>query len=491
MNRKLLLILAILLNLYKANSQVIDTSFGTNGIVVSELSQNVDALNALALQTDGKILALGFSNGKMTILRYQTNGTLDSTFGVNGRVSSTYTCSFGSPATIKVLDDGKILVLGRNNSTMLVAKYTAEGSVDTTFGINGIANVSADVAMDSPWARAMELFPDGKIIVTGALGTNTIFMMKYDANGLPDATFGTNGRVLTQLEEIPYLYATNSAVQPDGSILVSAINSTSGYGDFCFFKYLANGTLDTGFGTGGFVTTDIGGPLVTDTPSCIEVLNDGKILVAGYSNLSFVAVRYNADGTLDTTFNTTGITTKNVGGIYRSCTDMLVEPDGKIVLAGYIGDDFGSVRFNPDGSVDASYGVNGAYKTDFENSYDYGSSIVQQPDGKLIMGGWTSYFCSNRAFALMRFSAPSLDSESFNHTTVSVYPNPADSYITVKSDTVIESIALYDVQGRLLATKSIGSTEATLDISDKQSGVYFLRINGNGSYVSVRSIVKK
>jgi uncharacterized delta-60 repeat protein len=473
-------------------SQTIDSSYGTNGRVVSELSPGVDALNAMALQTDGKIVGLGFANNKLTLVRYQTNGTLDTLFGHQGIVLTNFTSNFFSPYDIVLQTDGKIIILAANSSTMMLARYTTNGILDTSFGVNGIADIN-EILTSGPYCSSMELLPDGKIIVTGSISFHTIFIIKYNSNRDLDTTFGTNGYTTTSLPTDSYIISSEDlCIQTDGNILLAvSLTNTSGYEDFSIFKYTSNGILDTDFGNEGFVKTDIGGIMVTDTPSTIKLQPNGKILLSGTSNLSFVVVRYNSDGSLDTTFNSTGIATTNVGGAYRMCSHMLIEPDGKIILAGYIGDDFGSTRYNLDGSIDPSYGNNGIYKIDFGTSYDYSNSIIRQSDGKFVMGGWTSFFCSNRAFGLIRFSSNALKLEDYNRdNSLKVYPNPTNSIINIQSDFTINTIELYDIQGRILSTSLENSNDVNFDISKRQNGLYFLKIKTEKG-IKVVKIVKE
>lgn len=390
----------------QAVSQIIDSSFGNNGIVVTDLSLNVDALHAMKLQPDGKIIATGFSNSKLTLVRYKPNGFLDSAFGINGIAATNFSCNFGSPYEVSLLPNGKMLLLCANASSMLLTRHNANGSLDSSFGENGIANISQKVPM--AYCTGMSAVADNKIIVAGSISYDSIFLIKYSADGHIDVAFGNQGHVKTKMPEgYTNITAEDFCVQKDGSIFLAGNvgNPTTAYYDFFLCKFNANGILDQSFGKGGFEVTDVDGINVNDYLGNIEPGSAGKLLLAGASNTNFILVMYNIDGTLDTTFGTKGITRVNVGGIYRKCADMVIEPNGKIVLAGYIGDDFGSVRINVNGVIDSSYGTNGIFRIDFGNSYDYSNVIIRQPDDKFVMGGWTSFFCADRAFGLIRFSA--------------------------------------------------------------------------------------
>lgn len=405
--KKLVFLLVSIVVFNPVFSQIIDSSFGTNGIVVTDLSLNVDALHAMKLLPDGNIIATGFSNNKLTLVRYKPNGLLDSAFGVNGITATNFSCNFSSPYEISLLPSGKILLLCANGSSMLLTRHNANGSLDSSFGENGITNISLQVP--SAYCSGMSVVAD-KIIVAGYTGYDSILLIKYSTDGRIDSAFGNHGHVKSKMPEgYTNITAEDFCVQTDGSIFLAGNigNPTTAYYDFFLCKFNANGTLDQSFGIDGFVVTDIDGVNVNDYAGSIELGPPGKLLLSGASNTNFILAMYNIDGTLDTTFGIRGITRVNVGDIYRKCADMVVEPNGKIVLAGYIGDDFGSVRINMDGVIDSSYGTNGVLRTDFGSSYDYSNVIIRQPDDKFVMGGWTSFFCADRAFALIRFSASS------------------------------------------------------------------------------------
>jgi uncharacterized delta-60 repeat protein len=486
----LLIITAMIFN--NAVSQTIDSSFGKNGIVITELSQGVDALHAMALQPDGKIIASGFSNSRLTLVRYNTTGLLDSAFGTNGIVNTSFVCGFGSTYNVSLQANGKIVLLGMNSSTMLLTRYNNNGTLDRSFGMDGIANITQSIA--GSYCSSMKLLANDKIIVTGSIGIDSIFLIKYNTNGDLDASFGTQGFIKTI---IPTGYTSITAgelcIESDGSILVAAniASQPGGYANFCFLKYHSNGTVNTNFGSNGFVVFETGGINMSGFPAPIQLQKDGKILLAATANTNFVIARFNRDGSLDNTFNATGIAATNVGGIYRKCADMIIEPNGKIVLAGFIGDDFGSIRVNKDGTLDSSYGTNGIFKIDFGSSYDYGNVIIRQPDNKFVMGGWSSFFCSNRAFGLIRFSAsPSEPEEPVIANDISVFPNPSASLINIASKSVLASIALYDTQGRVLLYRKENSNTAIVDISGQQRGVYFLKIYYEGGS-KTKKVVKE
>ncbi len=223
------------------------------------------------------------------------------------------------------------------------------------------------------------------------------------AAGDLDPAFGADGQVATDFKRSNDLaYAV--ALQPDGKLVVAGIrfvgNSAEG-GDFVVARYKTDGTLDRTFGENGSVITDFG---LTETPSAVVIQPDGKIIVAGGTypifpsqGGQFALARYRSNGTLDTSFGSGGLVRTTFGseGCYASA--LALQPDGKIIAAGtkYIhfssdessDTDFGLARYNPDGSLDSTFGNGGLVATDFHQRNDDALAVLIQPDGKIVATG--------------------------------------------------------------------------------------------------------
>lgn len=483
----------MLLFLNSITSQTLDTTFGTDGIVVTDLTTQVDAIGDLVVRDNGKIVASGIGGSFITLTQYLSDGTLDNSFGNSGKLITNYRSGFmnGAFSPIAIQPDEKILLCVNNNiqnvNNFVISRYNASGtSLDTTFGTNGIVNNNQFNGFGN--ARSitdMDLLPNGKIIVT-VNAYNSILLYRFNSNGTLDLTFGLNG-ISTIPVPIDYtnFYPIGASINEGGTIALLTTISDPMFSDmnYAVVQLNSEGILNSDFGNNGIVIGDLG-TTQYDQPTNIRLQDNGKIIVSGYtstsSNGKFVVVRHKADGSLDTTFNTTGITSVITGGPYRKAADVLIDSNGKIVVGGSIGDDFACWRLNVDGTIDASFGLNGIYKKDLGNSsYDYGTQISQQSDGKYVIAGYTSFFCSDRAFGLTRISSTqTLHNEEFEtiDKNVKSYPNPTSSIINIESDFSIYSIELYDMQGRNLETRQINETRTTIDISTKSKGVYFLKI---------------
>jgi uncharacterized delta-60 repeat protein len=292
-----------------------------------------------------------------------------------------------------LLSDGKILLVGTGTGYgCSVRRFNADASLDTTFGIDGVATQANNTTYWSWFTEITGIIvqPDGKILLTGDV------LVRFNQDGSQDLSFGASGtlNVLT-------MAAQSAVVQSDGNIIVAGTDNTGS--DFALTRYDSAGVLDTSFGTAGTVITNVSpGNSFTDKGQRIILQGDSKILVAGYtaSTLSrtgfdFSLVRYNSNGSLDTSFSddgklTTSIASGSTGNDYAH--SVLAQADNKILLAGesYNGSNFdlAITRYNTDGTIDTSFGIAGIVKTAIGPSNDYGYQLAKQIDHKILLSGW-------------------------------------------------------------------------------------------------------
>jgi uncharacterized delta-60 repeat protein len=406
----------------QATDDVLDTSFGSGGIVTTDFIGGDDFANDVDVQEDGKIIVVGTGfNGTendFALVRYNPDGSLDTTFDIDGRVLTDFNhASLASAVAFQ--PDGKIVVAGSANngadSDFAVARYNSDGSLDTTFDTDG--KLTTPIGSNDDYGEDLALQPDGKIILTGfshdnAMSVDNFVVARYDTNGLLDPTFGYGGIVTTDLGCSAGGYAV--ALQSDGKIVAGGHSCGSSGMDFVLVRFNSNGSLDANFDTDGVVTTDFSNS--QDAGFAIAIQPDGKIIIAGNSytdpsvNIVFALARYNTDGSLDMSFDGDGKVTTDLGGSRDLGYAIALQPDGRIIVAGEHWQDgsnidFGLARYNPDGSPDAAFGTDGKVITDLSPG-DYGSSVAIQPDGKIIMAGTTTnanYF----DFAVARYQVVS------------------------------------------------------------------------------------
>jgi|GEM_PF-2072753 len=228
-----------------------------------------------------------------------------------------------------------------------------------------------------------------------------------------DPTFGGNGRVMTSLSGGDSS-GTGLAIQNDGKILLAGYSRINNDADFTVLRYKTDGTLDAGFNGIGYVRTNINGD--SDNGSSVAIQEDGKIIVAGKviapgASFDFALIRYNSDGSLDLSFNTTGKVVTDFGGNDHA-NSVTVQADGKIVIAGETDNDFAVARYNPDGSLDPGFGTGGKVRTDFGRS-DRGIDVALQADGKIVVAG-SSNDSVGTFMALARYSMDGSLDMTFN-----------------------------------------------------------------------------
>ena len=326
----------------------LDTSFGTLGVVRTDYSGQDETVYDVALQADGKIVVVGGSFGGtpsptniygFKVVRYNADGSLDGTFGMGGRVYESFNDVGGTPQTMAIQPDGKIIVAGTDNNTMLfVARFNTDGGLDTGFGTSGRI-VSAAYSTSS---TKLALQPDGKIIIAASTNqpANTIKLIRFNTNGTPDTDFGTGGVVNDVFEGgfRPIL-----AVQADGKIIVSGSYGNHDIRRPPLRRYNTNGSVDSSFVPNHGEMIGNACISCTQKPSEILLLPDGRFYLAGYNTRfstlgQLVAVsRYLPTGSLDHSWGFRGasqfkVTNETTGTTLRSVTDAALQADGKVVI---------------------------------------------------------------------------------------------------------------------------------------------------------------
>ncbi|HUR97813.1 MAG TPA: FG-GAP-like repeat-containing protein, partial [Pyrinomonadaceae bacterium] len=385
----------------KASSGELDTTFGGTGIVVTDVNNLSNEARAMVIQPDGKII-VGGSGLDLTMVRYNTNGSIDPTFGSAGVVTYSPTPYEESVEAMALQTDGKIVVAGNNNSfadgvfRFIVVRFNPDGAVDNTFGNNGLAIVIAAGSFSS--IRSLVLQVDGKILIGGDSrdtgGTSACALARLDASGTLDTSFDGDGKVRTVFEGSTYSGISALKIQTDGKIVAAGsaeFDATSR--DFAAARYNIDGSLDSSFGIGGKITTAFSNlDIARDT----VIQPDGRIVLGGGSNnnAAFTMARYKSNGDLDTTFGVGGKVVLPFGTVESQIMALTLQPDGKFLTAGTSGNfpdrDTTLVRFNNDGTVDQTFGTNGIVVTPITpGSFDEPRAIRLDSNGRILIAGRT------------------------------------------------------------------------------------------------------
>lgn len=381
----------------------LDPIFGSGGQATLRFSTEAgvsDAATAVLAQPDGRLVVGGTKGGdQMLIARLDAAGTLDASFGVGGST----TPIDGVLCGLARQPDGKLVAVGTAKFVgVVVARFGANGVLDTggfgapagmaSFRLPGSAGV----------ATAVALAPDGRIVLAGLTygsgGTGyDIALVRLNADGSLDATFGVGGMVTTDVggrDDAAFAVA----VQPDGKIVVAghAFNAFSNGYDVALVRYGVNGSPDGGFGTDGKVMTDLG--TRDDRAFGVVVQPDGKLVVAGqtfgFDLLDVALVRYRANGAVDPDFGNAGAAVIAVSGGHDAARTIARQDDGKLVVAGYAAvgtsSDIAAARVHADGSRDVAFGAGGTVVTATGPEAEAAASVAIQPDGKIVVAGRTT-----------------------------------------------------------------------------------------------------
>ncbi|MEP6467555.1 MAG: T9SS type A sorting domain-containing protein [Parafilimonas sp.] len=454
----------------------LDYSFADSGrgvYILGDTSAYIPVIHAMVLQKDGKILALGaFAqlNGEFgfALMRFSTDGSADKSFGINGMTLSNFT-GLDFPKDLAVLSNGKIVVTGyaynapNENEKCFLSCYNIDGSLDKNFGDSGVTIIDLGFNLR---INAIAVTTGNKIIIGGI--DDTYFkniLLRYDDNGIIDSSFGING--------LAKMY---------------------------FAKNIADGTIND-----------------------ITINTDGTIITAGWIELNSGTIaisvsRFAQNGKPDSSFGTNGYTyiQKSIGNSYG--TSVAIQRNGKIIIGGYhsVSDtvSFMVVRYNAEGSLDSAFGVNGIQNT-FILGSDLAYSVNLQRDGKIVMAGYSLiYYGSNYRYSveLVRYNGDSTkrqiiinkikhyisthnnaDATTLNNS-INLYPNPANNIVTINNLDAKTNygLSIINNKGNVVATKQVSNLSFyQFNLQNVSSGVYYVNVVANNKLITTLKFVKQ
>jgi len=382
----------------------LDPSFGGDGRVTTDVTfDEWDEASAVAIQADGKIVAAGTGAFReFALVRYDAGGTIDASFDDDGIVTTSFT-SFADEGAeaVAIQTDGKILAAGSAGQVYGLARYQSDGMLDTSFHDDGLVTTNLGPGFEAALDLAIQA--DGKIIVAGTASNHENFgLARYESDGTLDASFGGgDGKVITDFNRRDE--GTSVAIQADGKIIVAGHTR---FKKFALARYNPDGTLDGAFGGGdGRVTTRFM-ELGDQQASGVAVRPNGKIVAAGGAGKKFALARYNPDGTLDTSFGGDGRVTSDITSRLDFATDLVLPGEGKVIVGGYAASrrTFALARYRRTGALDPTFSGDGVVTTNFAGDYAAAWGLAMQGDGKIVAaGGRSSGSFSDSEFALARY----------------------------------------------------------------------------------------
>lgn len=409
---------AVLQPLHAQFGGELDTTFHHDGLAVSNIGIGYDVGFDLAIQPDGNILVGGGSNfiagteTDFSFVRFLSNGNPDISFGGDGIVTTDFSMLYDLANAMYLMPDGRFLAGGYTGGDWAVARYLPNGDLDTTFSGDGKFTLDFDTENDQVTGLGMQ--SDGKIIVGGFATIDGFFarfcVARLLDNGTLDTTFGTDG--YTSVVTFGYWdQAYACLVRPDDKIILAGYTSDAVYDyDFTVMQFDPEGILDPAFGTGGIVRTDFDGE--DDYAVAALLQTDGKIILAGGSGTTpyqhVALVRYNGDGSIDASFGVDGKVVMDIDTtVEEFATSLTWESDQKIVVGGAVGlyavgYDYLVIKLLPNGMPDNTFSDDGIVTTHLSDDWDIVYATGVQDDGKIIAAGFLNDTGDNE-YAVVRY----------------------------------------------------------------------------------------
>lgn len=454
-------------------------------------------LSKIGLQRNGNIIVGGESgfgpenSSSIVVMRYTPEGRLDEKFGNGGVViQPPLKGRFDECTDLIVLPDGNILIAGSSEdgtSDLVLLKYLSNGILDSSFGQNGVIFTDFSNLYDRNASIAFQ--KDGKLLLGGESGGNTysnqFSLARYDQNGKLDSSFGANGKTAISLTQCEF---NELSIQSDGKIVLEGYSTVkSPYSqNLTLVRFLADGSIDQSFGKSGKVITHVDG--FAFFPSGMDILSNDEILVSttvrdGNYDYYLAIYKYKKDGIIDSSFGNGGSVINYFLGEGEE-SGITVQPDGKILQAGnlYSNQTFILSRYNKNGSIDSSFGTNGSISAGVGK---YRTSTLRlQNDLKILTGGYsTGHFALARFYNdTIKYTDKVVNSFSNNISKKGVifkYPNPATSILMIDglSSLSTEIITISKYSGQTLKKMKVsGVSSYTVDIASLPEGLYFVNI---------------
>ncbi len=379
----------------------LDTTFSSDGKVTTDIG-TTDAGRAVAIQSDGKIVVAGFAQISGTyefaVVRYGTDGTLDSSFSSDGIATIDVSSGHDRAYAIAIQSDGMIVVggvtgVGGANTEFGVARLTSSGVLDTGFSTDG--KIEFGVGAGDDVLTGLAIASDGDIVAVGygSNGSNFDFAVaRLTSAGVLDTAFDSDGKVLVPVGSgADYGHAV--AIASDGDILVAGTSHNGSDDDVAVVRLTSAGALDTAFDSDGKVTVAIGS--AADGARAVAIASDGDILVAGTShngsNEDMAVVRLTSAGALDTAFDSDGKVTVAIGSGDDEARGIALLADGGIVIVGESGngsnDDIAVVRLTSAGALDTTFSGDGKATVAVGSGADVGHSVAISASSQVVVAG--------------------------------------------------------------------------------------------------------
>lgn len=381
----------------------LDPSFNGSGLLSLNIGNSGSRANAVVQQSDGKLVLAGESAFSFTLVRLTAGGTPDSTFGTNGIANADF--AGGIARAVIQQTDGKLVLAGSAASAngaedIALARFDADGTLDASFGNGG--KVTLDIGGSADFASGLIQQPGGNFVIAGGTnsgGPNRLVLARFNVNGTLDVTFGTGGTTLVDFGGGSESWANAIAQQQDGELIAAGRVFGPTSQDIGIARVTANGALDPSFAGDGLLVVDNGGS--DEEAYAVAIQPDDSIVAVGYTSssggspVSALLLRVKGNGSFDGGFGISGRSVIDLGGD-SILNSIVVQANGQLIATGSLatnvgGEDMILARFNSDGALDTSYGIDGVSTADFGTGdtahLSLGVALIQQADGKYVAAG--------------------------------------------------------------------------------------------------------
>jgi len=490
MNKITCILLIFLMNVVILTAQdgAYDTSFGDEGVVLTDLGGVQSGALGITQQINGKLLVTaydwdGADNYTMYLLRYLSNGDLDPSFGDGGKVVILSDYSLLTPH----IQSNNILTAGRHNNVYEVKRYTSSGELDASFGDNG--TLAQNIQGQNTHFQILD--NDSFIMGDGFQSNETsslLMLKKYLPDGGLDSLFGNNGIAVGEISFVdnnPVF--SDFKVHDDGHIYILARRETNQAEQMIIMKFLPDGSLDNSFGVNGASFYDFMSPLGGTVVVNFDIADDGKIIVAGsigscQSSISPFLKRFLPNGQIDTTFGNSGSASLPESLNHSNTFQVSIQQNNRILVGWNLnwcypeGHSFTITRFFENGSIDSSFSLE-------ENTIgiqpNASRSFILQDDGKIVTSARTNVplINNNGTLYIGRHLNNPLSITEYTIAEVVVFPNPSNGIFNLRSQLPLnDTFTIRDVNGRILTSGVCIGIDSQVNLSSFPAGIYFLKI---------------
>lgn len=483
----------------------LDNTFGNGGMLITALGL-VDvapaSANSVVAQPDGKIVFAGESGSTLVVARVHPNGTLDGTFGDDGRAVVDLAFDFNSIDDIALQADGKIVAFGSSifyggvAPTMWMMRFHADGTLDTNFTQNGFNYINVGVQFTSHRPEKILVQPDGKIVIAGSgrSGAWHGFVARFSDAGEPDITFGNNGWQLVDFGNIGNNFINDIVLLSAGSFIVGGTKIS---------RLNSDGMLDGMFGNMG--VAEVGFTVID-----VSVQSDGKIIGVGGIDDETLVTRFFSDGTLDNNYGNSGSVNISAGLAKRRINSSALQSNDRLIIVGaisdpeetsFVPDNITLLRLTENGVLDTEFGDDGIVISDISpEETENLRTVLVMPDKKIVAAGFSGKQWGSD-FAVLRYlsglEVGTLDF-SIDKNQLLIYPNPIEQKAILKyrlADNENISVLLFSMNGEMLHSfienekrKKGNHTELLVWPSNILQGNYVLAISNNSKKIGIKIV---